>query len=603
MGGIEPINRGRATLTAVAALIALAVFAAPASGAYTAALSGSTATFTGDTTPFQQLAIQSNPAGTFLQHNRQADPSFNSNLDFDSTVGGDQMLANDGTSTVIANGGLGQDFFRVRADTSPIVQAKVTVNGGAGLDVPMRVETDAGDQTVALAGGTITGATGLPVDYSNIEGLELRTGGGSDTVQVGASPSGTALVVGGGGDDRLELANATGLGHRFDAGPGVDTIDYSDWTSPVTIGAPTTATFTAVLNEAQENPPTGSLNAGSGQVVFSDLADPTQPFSYSLAIASFNPADVTDSHIHAAAPGVNGNIVFPIGPGSGYTDNGGGLLTKADTGLTDPEITEPLLREGNTYFNIHTTAFASGEIRGQITLDQDFAYFQPATGTGDISGTENFIGGSGADVIHGTPVANAITGGEGADQLFGEDGDDTLDAVDGQTDVAIDCGAGGADIATRDPATIDADSAVAGCETVTPPLPLPPPPELNKVGSVSPIAARASGKKSKITLATGSAAFCPPGATAACTLTAEASSKIPKKALRAKAAKVLGSLEQSVAPGQTSAPVTFVVSKKFSKAWRKAGKLRIAISIDLAVPGGQAAAVRASSKLKAPKKS
>ncbi len=102
------------------------------------------------------------------------------------------------------------------------------------------------------------------------------------------------------------------------------------------------------------------------------------------------------------------------------------------------------------------------------------------------------------------------------------------------------------------------------------------------------ISPTASGKK-KITIDTGSTGLCPPGATGACTLNGSASAKIPESALGAKA-KTLGSLQSSLVPGQTSARVTFKVSKKLSKAWREAKKLKVTISIQLAVPGGTAAA-------------
>jgi Ca2+-binding RTX toxin-like protein len=893
-------------------------FAAPASADFPAVLSGNTATFTSDNSPAELLVIRAEafgPHAGLLEHNRfsQADTGFASDFDFDSTQTGEQTLANTAASTVNANGGTSTDSFWVQSGNNgnSIVNAALNFDGNGSTDT-LDMFTSDGPSNITITATSIGGVTGGPaITYAETEFNILRGNGGADTFHVTASPGGPMQVLGGDGDDTFIPDQGTNLGNRFDAGAGSDTVDYSNWTTPVTVGVPTVAQFKAVLTEAQENPPTGSVNDGAAQVFFEDLSDPAQPFNYSVAIASFDPADVTGSHIHAGVPGVDGPILFDIGPGTSYVDNtpgpGPSFLTKSAT-TTDANITEPALRNGNTYFNVHTTTFPNGEIGGQITLDPDFGYGQLATGADggsaafDITSTENYIGGSGADVIHGSPVANTIAGGGGADQLFGDDGndtfneggasanggdtidggagtgdavaytgrtsnvtanlslpntatdgevgendnvldtvenatggsgddiltvnpqgnllnggpgddffdagatagnapdtfdggegpennggdvvsfgartnpvvvnlasdtagedgessedddvrstienavagsgsdaltgngdantltggggadifignagddnmigdagidtfderttakgagadrvdggangsdvvlynartaavnvnltdgtatdgeageqddientvedvtsgtgndtltgnvndnilngnvgadtlrgdlgDDTLRAQDGAADVEINCGGGTADVADRDQVELDPDSIVFGCETVntlpSPPPPPPPPPDVtpppSKIGVVTPIAAKASGKGAKITLSTGSTATCPPGATAACTLTAQASSKIPKAALRAKAAKVLGSLQQSLAPGQSSTEVTFKVSRKLSKAWRAARRLKIAISIDLAVPGGTAAAQSASPKIKAPKK-
>ena len=66
----------------------------------------------------------------------------------------------------------------------------------------------------------------------------------------------------------------------------------------------------------------------------------------------------TDAHIHNAAAGANGPIIFYLAPG-GYSDNLAGSLT-------------PTAAEVNTimsnlmYFNVHSTGNPGGEIRGQI---------------------------------------------------------------------------------------------------------------------------------------------------------------------------------------------------------------------------------------------
>ena len=609
------------------AMVGLLAFAAPAGADYSATLVGSTATFTSDNPPGGDgLMVRATADGSFLQHNRvtAGDAGYFSNLDFVSGDGATETkLANTSVAIVNATGGVGIDTFDVVSNAfgSGFIQAALSFDGAGGSDT-VNVDSSDGDDQIVLSAASIAGATGGPVTYSNQESLRVIGNGGADSFRLNASPGIPTQVFAGAGNDTFIPAEGTALTQGFEGNGGVDTLDYSGWTSPVTIGAATTATFTATLDGAQQSTPTGSAQTGTGQLQFTNLSAPTQPFSFSLNVGAFPQATnpVTDSHIHGGAPGVDGGIIFPIGDASNYTNDGSGNLSIFRAGQTDPDITEPALRAGNTYFNIHTQSFPGGEIRGQIVLDPATGYSQAAPGTGGVTGAENFVGGAGADVIHGTPLANVITGGGGADRLFGEDGGDTLNAGDGQTDTEINCGGGTGDVANRDLATIDPDSIVANCETVntppppatetppteTPPTETPPaetPPAddtpLSKTGVVTAIAPTASGKK-KIKIDTSSTGMCPPGATAACTLNGSASAKIPESARGAKP-KILGSLQSSLVPGQTSARISFTVSKKLSKAWREAKKLKVTISIQLAVPGGTAAAQSATQKIKAPK--
>jgi hypothetical protein len=106
--------------------------------------------------------------------------------------------------------------------------------------------------------------------------------------------------------------------------------------------------------------------------------------SYELTYSGLQ-ADVTQSHIHFGQPSVNGGIsVFlcsNLGNGPTGTQacplRGGtvtGLLTMASVigpdaqGIAPGEIDALVnaLREQLTYVNVHTTARAAGEIRGQI---------------------------------------------------------------------------------------------------------------------------------------------------------------------------------------------------------------------------------------------
>jgi hypothetical protein len=77
---------------------------------------------------------------------------------------------------------------------------------------------------------------------------------------------------------------------------------------------------------------------------------------------------VTGSHIHTAAVGVNGGVTLGLGGESSYTRTPplvGTSLEGNFIGLVYPGPSLPLLN-GGTYINIHSTVYMGGEIRGQI---------------------------------------------------------------------------------------------------------------------------------------------------------------------------------------------------------------------------------------------
>jgi hypothetical protein len=123
----------------------------------------------------------------------------------------------------------------------------------------------------------------------------------------------------------------------------------------------------ATLTGTQETPPNDSPGLGSAAFILDDLGARTLvsavTFSGLSSPTLLDDAN-TSAHIHLGLPGAAGPILhpFPTAP-IGVTS---GSFADIWFPLTAANIAD--LEAGNTYIDIHTTAFPAGEIRGQITV-------------------------------------------------------------------------------------------------------------------------------------------------------------------------------------------------------------------------------------------
>jgi len=129
----------------------------------------------------------------------------------------------------------------------------------------------------------------------------------------------------------------------------------------------------AILNAAQETPPTGSPGTGMAIFTYSSAA---QDLTYSVTFQNLI-APATVSHIHFGPPGVAGPIILPLtnaGPPAATSGMFGGTLTAADLnpdpagGINTFADAIAAIGAGDTYINVHSSQFPAGEIRGQINL-------------------------------------------------------------------------------------------------------------------------------------------------------------------------------------------------------------------------------------------
>lgn len=126
----------------------------------------------------------------------------------------------------------------------------------------------------------------------------------------------------------------------------------------------------SVLRPSQETTPPASGASGIGTAVIkSDLS------SIQVGINLTGIVGVTMAHIHVGSPGSNGPVIFKLFDAGATPQN----LSNINVTLNDSDFTaQPsagvnnyanallAISAGHCYFNVHTTANAGGEIRGQI---------------------------------------------------------------------------------------------------------------------------------------------------------------------------------------------------------------------------------------------
>ena len=129
---------------------------------------------------------------------------------------------------------------------------------------------------------------------------------------------------------------------------GIDSCSKSS-----TAAADTTVTFKATLNGASETPVTASMATGTATFTYNTV-------TYILSgTVTFSGITATGAHIHKGAAGVAGGVIFPLGSAPftspiSFTSAALDVTQRAD------------LMANMYYINLHSTAFAGGEIRGQL---------------------------------------------------------------------------------------------------------------------------------------------------------------------------------------------------------------------------------------------
>ena len=134
------------------------------------------------------------------------------------------------------------------------------------------------------------------------------------------------------------------------------------------------ASFDTQLSGDNEVPAVASDGSGYASITLSE--DETS-IGFRLYVSGLD--DVVAAHIHVAAAGANGPVVASLfGPADPPVPSDGllaeGTIAEADLvstpGTFDGTMAQlvELIRSGEAYVNVHTTAYPDGEIRGQLAL-------------------------------------------------------------------------------------------------------------------------------------------------------------------------------------------------------------------------------------------
>jgi CHRD domain len=117
-------------------------------------------------------------------------------------------------------------------------------------------------------------------------------------------------------------------------------------------------TFTAKLTGKDEVPPVNTQATGMAQF---QLSADGKELNYNLS--AMNLQGFMMAHIHQGKPGENGQPVAPLQMGKGKISSSD--LQGPLAGKQIPDLVN-IMKNGETYANVHTQQNQNGEIRGQI---------------------------------------------------------------------------------------------------------------------------------------------------------------------------------------------------------------------------------------------
>ncbi len=324
------------------------------------------------------------------------------------------------------------------AASAPVGQYSITVTG---ITVNGETATFSGPGTFpdALANYTVTTqAATLTVSDTLVAGNGDNTWeilGGGQVRLNGTTYTGVKNLIGGGGNDRFFFANGAATAGRIDGGGGVNTLDYSAYTTGVAVdlAAGTAAGTAGIVTGTIQNVTGGSGNdslAGDGQnnvltggpgsdVLSGRAGNDTYVLGLGAADVIYDTEGVDTLDFSSAWAGIHINL----GKTAGQTQSLVNDWEDDDDELHDRD-------EGDD--RACGSTFNTLAIHGSIENLKGTAFADRVTGNGadnviDLLGGDNFVwAGAGNDVI---------TAGDGRNKVWTDGGGDTVLAGNGNNQI------------------------------------------------------------------------------------------------------------------------------------------------------------------------
>jgi Ca2+-binding RTX toxin-like protein len=313
-----------------------------------------------------------------------------------------EFYLSDGADTVTVNLGEQADLVRV-------IGIWVLLNTDGDSDIRLgdvelvKLAAHGGDDWIQAFESSqrvhLYGGSGNDVlQGSDVHADRLYGEGGDDTLQASGGNDlldggpGADYASGGSGNDTLVQGAAADGGDELNGGTGIDTVDYSQRTAPVTISIGATSSSGGGPDDGE---------AGEGDEVASDIEKATGGSGDDVLTGTDEPNTLTGGGGRDVLIGNAGGDTLVGGDGGDHLVGGAG----------------------------------------------------PDKMWGD-GGADTLEGESGADTLHGGAATDVLDGGAGADAYFGEGGNDFLYNDDGVAET-VNCGPGNADDAEVDSGATD----------------------------------------------------------------------------------------------------------------------------------------------------
>ncbi len=273
------------------------------------------------------------------------------------------------------------------------IAAKATSTAGVGALTLSSVSFNGGTPIYASRAGTLTvnAVNFPPVFTASLVDTSVDEDSGTFTFDYNATDANAtsptfALTAGPG-----SIVAATGVytvAAAGNSGVHIVTVTATDGVNTTSTSATLTIhrvdLYKATLSGFNEVPATPTV--ASGTVTFRMVAG-TGVLDAVFSVQDLS-ADMTASHIHIGSVGVAGGVSLDLAPASGAF-----AKTYDITGMTDLVTA---MRAGNAYVNVHTTAYPSGEVRGQVLSSTNVAPNEAAV---QVSATAVIAGAPGNGLI------------------------------------------------------------------------------------------------------------------------------------------------------------------------------------------------------------